>query len=149
MKHPYALHVLLSIGYLHVLKYLYRKIAKILFLDLHTWWIWITKTYVTITLQWRHNERDGVSNHRPLNRLFNRLLRRRPNKTSKLRATGLCEGNPPVTGGFPSQRASNRKMFPFDDVIMKPALTMVASGNLCSHMACCPLCVQIQLSYPG
>ena len=28
-------------------------------------------------------------------------------KTSKLRVTGLCEGNPPVTDGFPSQRASN------------------------------------------
>ena len=28
--------------------------------------------------------------------------RRRSNKTSKLRLTGLCEGNPPVTGGFPS-----------------------------------------------
>ena len=27
--------------------------------------------------------------------------------TSKLRVTDLCEGNPPVTGGFPSQRASN------------------------------------------
>ena len=30
----------------------------------------------------------------------------------------LCEGNPPVTGGFPSQRASNTDFFPFDDVIM-------------------------------
>ena len=28
-------------------------------------------------------------------------------KTFKLRATGLFEGNPPVNGGFPSQRASN------------------------------------------
>ena len=28
-------------------------------------------------------------------------------KTSKLRVTGLCEGKPPVTGGFPSQRARN------------------------------------------
>ena len=28
-------------------------------------------------------------------------------KTSKLRVTGLCKGNPPVTGGFPSQRPSN------------------------------------------
>ena len=28
-------------------------------------------------------------------------------KTLKLRVTGLCEGNPPVTGGFPSQRASD------------------------------------------
>ena len=32
---------------------------------------------------------------------------RRPKKTPKLRVTGLCEGNPPVTDGFPSQRASN------------------------------------------
>ena len=28
-------------------------------------------------------------------------------KKTELRVTGLCEGNPPVTGGFPSQRASN------------------------------------------
>ena len=28
-------------------------------------------------------------------------------KTSKLNATGLCEVNSPVTGEFPSQRASN------------------------------------------
>ena len=26
----------------------------------------------------------------------------RSKKTSKLRITGLCEGNPPVAGGFPS-----------------------------------------------
>ena len=52
-------------------------------------------------LQWRHNERDGVSNHRRLYCLLKRLFRRRPKKSSKLRVTGLCEGNPPVTGGFP------------------------------------------------
>ena len=28
-------------------------------------------------------------------------------KTSKLRVTGLCDGNPPMTGGFPSQNASH------------------------------------------
>ena len=33
--------------------------------------------------------------------------RRRSKKTSKLRVTGLCEGNSPVTGEFPAQRASN------------------------------------------
>ena len=49
------------------------------------------------TLQWRHNERDGVPNHRPHECLFNRLFRRRSKKTSKLRVTGLCAGNPPVT----------------------------------------------------
>ena len=52
---------------------------------------------------WRHNECDGVSNHRRLNRFF----RCRSKKTLKPRVTGLCEGNSPVTGEFPSQRASN------------------------------------------
>ena len=39
--------------------------------------------------------------------LFRHLFRRRSKKRSKLRVDGLCEGNPPVTGGFPSQRASD------------------------------------------
>ena len=69
-------------------------------------------------LQWHHNELDGVSNHRHLDCLLNRLFRRRSKKASKLRVTGICEGNPPVTGRFPSQKVSNAEMFPFDDVIM-------------------------------
>ena len=60
-----------------------------------------------ITLQWRHNEHDGVSNHQPNDCLLNRLFRRSSKKTSKFRVTGLCEGNSPVTGEFPAQRASN------------------------------------------
>ena len=40
-------------------------------------------------------------------------------ETSKLRITGLCAGNSPVTGEFPAQRASNGEMFLFDDVVMK------------------------------
>ena len=59
------------------------------------------------TLRWRYNEHDGVSNHLRLNCLHKLLFRRRSKKTSKLRVTGLCAGNPPVTGGFPSQRASH------------------------------------------
>ena len=69
-------------------------------------------------LQWRHNEHDGVANHRRLDCLLDHLLRHRSKKTSKLRVTGLCEGNPPVTGGFPLQRASNAKKISFDDVIL-------------------------------
>ena len=38
--------------------------------------------------------------------------------TSKLRVTGLCEGNSPVTAEFPHKWPVTRKMFPFDDVIM-------------------------------
>ena len=59
-----------------------------------------------MTLRWRHNALDVVSNHQPRDCLLSRLFRRRPNKTSKLRVTGLCEGNSPVNGEFPAQRAS-------------------------------------------
>ena len=58
-------------------------------------------------LQWRHNGRHGVSNHRPHGCLLNRLFRRRSKKPSKLRVTGLCAGNSPGTGEFPAQMASN------------------------------------------
>ena len=75
--------------------------------------------YETIgPLLWRHNGRDGVSNHQPHDCLLNRLFRRRWKKTSNLCVTGLCEGNSPGTGEFPAQRASIGEMLPFDDVIM-------------------------------
>ena len=49
-------------------------------------------------LRWRHNGLESVSNHQPHDCLLNR---------SKLRVTGLCVGNSPVTGEFPAQMASN------------------------------------------
>ena len=58
-------------------------------------------------LQWRHNEQNGVSNHRRLDCLLNRSVRRRSKKTSKLRVTSLYEENSPVTGEFPAQKVSN------------------------------------------
>ena len=66
----------------------------------------ISQNLFKYPLQWRHNKRDGVSYHRLLDCLLNRLFRRSPKKTSKLRVMGLCEGNPPMTAGFPSQRGS-------------------------------------------
>ena len=68
-------------------------------------------------LQWRHNGHNVVSIPQPHDCLLNRLLGRRSKKTPKLRVTGLCAGNSPVTGEFPAQMASNAEMFPFDDVI--------------------------------
>ena len=59
------------------------------------------------TLQWRHNGRDGVSNHQPHHCLLNRLFGRKSKKTSTLRVTGLCADNSPRTGEFPAQMASN------------------------------------------
>ena len=41
---------------------------------------------------WRHNERDGLSNHQPHDCLLNRLFRRRSKKTPKPHVTGLYAG---------------------------------------------------------
>ena len=41
--------------------------------------------------------------------ILNRSFRGRSKKSSKLRVTGLCAGNSPVTGEFPAQMASNAK----------------------------------------
>ena len=76
-------------------------------------------TLYVLALQWRYNEYESVSNHQPYDCLLDRLLRRRSKKTSKLRVTGLCAGNSPVTGEFPHKGPVPRKMFPFDEVIMK------------------------------
>ena len=59
------------------------------------------------SLLWRHNGHDDVSNHQPHDCLLNRSFRRRSKKTSKLGVTGLCAGNSPVTGEFPTHM--NRK----------------------------------------
>ena len=61
---------------------------------------------ISITVR-RHNRYDSVSNHQLRDCLLNILFRRRSKNTSKLRVTGLCEGNSPVTGEFPTQGASN------------------------------------------
>ena len=61
----------------------------------------------SVSLRWRHNEHDGVSHLQPYDCLLNRLFRRRSKKIPKLRVTGLCAGNSPVTGEFPAQKASN------------------------------------------
>ena len=64
-----------------------------------------------VSLQWRINDHDGVSNHQPHGCLLNRLFRRISKQTSKLCVTGFVRGihRGPVT----------RKMIPFDDVIME------------------------------
>ena len=72
-----------------------------------------------VSLHWRYNKRDGVSNHQSHDCLLKRLFKHRPKKKSKLRVTGLCVGNSPVTGKFHVQMASNAEKFPFHDVIMQ------------------------------
>ena len=60
-----------------------------------------------MTIRWCHYECDGISNHQAHNCLLKCLFRCGSKETSKLRVIGLCAGNSPVTGEFPTQRGSN------------------------------------------
>ena len=69
-------------------------------------------------LLWRHNGRDGVSNHQHHECLLNRSSRHSSKKTSKLRVTGVCaETSPAKPANSPHKWPVTRKMFPFGDVM--------------------------------
>ena len=77
------------------------------------------------SLEWRHNELGGVSDHQPQDCLLKLLFRRRSKKTSKFRVAGVFVENSLVTGEFPHKGP----MFPFDDVIMLMVLSFGQIGN--------------------
>ena len=71
------------------------------------------------TLQWRHNERNGISNHQPHDCLLNPLFKVQIKENIKApRHWPLCGE---FTGDWwiPSTKGQNAKNFPFDDVIMR------------------------------
>ena len=91
------------------------------------------------TLQWRHNDHDGVSNHQPYD--FYSLVysdadqKKHQSFASLAFVRGIHRG--PVNS--PHKGPVTRKMFPFDDVIMSflrirdiywPISLMVASSTL-------------------
>ena len=132
----------LSIGFitgtLQISLQAFMLISAYMLLDrLHFIW------YPVISLPWRHNERDSVSNHQPHDCLFNCLFRRRSKKTSKLRVTGLMRGIHRGPVNSPHKLPVTRKMFPFHDVIMYDRLVprvklynmfAFASITMISHM---------------
>ena len=77
-----------------------------------------TRNFVQLPLQWRHNGRDGVSNHQPhdcfLNRLFIHSQRKHQSSASLAFVRGIHRR--PVNS--PHKWPVTWKMFPFDDVIM-------------------------------
>ena len=97
-----------------------------------------TQWYCTkIALQWRHNKRDSVSNHRHLDCLLSRLFRHRSKKSSKLHVTGLCERNHRWPMDSPHIGPVTRNTFPFDDVIM------VQNVNLKGSPKNRPICLRL------
>ena len=128
---------------------LYRGFSRSRFQHHPKHYIWYIKRhyigskpalYICSPLQWRHNGHDGVSNHRRLDCLLNRLFRRRSKKTSKLRVSILLS--------FASVRGIHRwpvnslhkgpvtrKMFPFVDVLMStPCKQVIAVPRDCCSL---------------
>ena len=71
-----------------------------------------------MSLQWRHTERDGISNRRGLDCLLNRLFGRRSKKHQSSASLAFVRGNHRWPLNSPHKGPVTRIMFPFDDVIM-------------------------------
>ena len=69
-------------------------------------------------LQWRHNERDGVSNHQPHDCLLNRLFGDRSKKNHNSALLAFVRGIHRSPVNSPHKEPVTPKRFPFDDVIM-------------------------------
>ena len=67
-----------------------------------------------ISLQWRHNERDGISNHHPQPFIQGADQRKHQSSMSLAFVRGIHRW--PVNS--PHKGPVTRKMFPFDDIIM-------------------------------
>ena len=90
----------------------------------------------SISLQWRHNRRDSVSNHQPHDCLFNRLFadqRKHQSSASLAFVRGIHRR--PLNS--PHKWQVTRKISPFDDVIMIAIKSWLCASHyhiLESHM---------------
>ena len=77
-------------------------------------------TISRLTLQWRHQQHDGVwKKTRGIDCLLSRFFRYKSKKTSKLHVTVLAIGIHRWPVNSPQKGPVTRKMFPFDEAIMR------------------------------
>ena len=110
LLHPMLIHITENAISIRRKRHLLLLIKHVLRESLRIWSVYPWPggvCFFLISLRWRQNECEDVSNHQPHDCVLNRLFRRRSKKTSKLRVTGLCAGNSPGTGELPAQMASN------------------------------------------
>ena len=108
----------------------------------HIYWNEMRKAWLKCLANWAPRfitvtspEHNGISNHKHFHFLLKRLSRLTLKTASRIRVTGICEGNPPVISCFHSPLT--RKIFTFHDMIM---LNMNVKIRPCSatqwrHMA--------------
>ena len=75
-----------------------------------------------VSLQWRHNGCDSVSNHQPHHCLLNRLLRGRSKKHQSSASLAFVRGIHRRSVNSPHKWPVAQKKLPFDDVIMLETL---------------------------
>ena len=73
--------------------------------------------FIPFSLQWRHNGRYGIPNHRRLDCLLS-LFRRRSKKYQSSVSLAFVRGIHRWPGNSPHKGPVTQKMFPSDDVIM-------------------------------
>ena len=97
---------------------------------------------VFLSLRWRHNGQDSVSNHQPHHCFLNRLFGCRSKKTSKLRVTGFCAVNSPGTGEFPAQMASNAEYVSiwWRHHVISYSIWYPGSHDIPCHLECRVMC---------
>ena len=80
--------------------------------------IWVgLRIFWGYSLQWRHNEHDGLSNHQPHDCLLCRLFKA-PRKYQSSASLAFVRGIHRWPVNSPNKGPVTRKMFPFYDVIM-------------------------------
>ena len=75
------------------------------------------------------HECHEVSNHRPLECLFNTLFRLTTTKHQRPTAPAICQGNRPVPGRFPSLMASNVETWWRHQMETFSALVVICAGK--------------------
>ena len=103
-----------------------------------------------LPLQWRHNERDCVSNHWRHDYILNCFFRRRSGTENikAVRVTGLCEGNSPVMNS-PHKGSVTRKMLPFDDCHHAENKACSIALYIYRYIYIYCICEQEEALYPG
>ena len=98
-------------------------------------------------LRWRHNERDGVSNHQPRDRLLTVYSGADQRKHQSSTSLAFVRGIHRWPVNSPHKWPVARKMFPFDDVIMcdrnRPIISEFASPRDSDAELCCFLYCQL------
>ena len=102
--------------------------------------VWVTRPWWlrNLTLRWRHNERDGVSNHQPhvcCSTVYTGADQRKHQSPASLAFVRGIHRSPVNS---PHKRPVTRKMSPFDDVIMMrwtPTCRNLAAWDRCANNA--------------